>query len=399
MRKTFKQIAFSGSNIFILLLAFFFWGESSVFFVGALLFFANGFLFPYLKKQNLVKLSGYIKSTAVFFLVIWIYFVFKLNEAAELIRLTGFLLYLADFTVFFVIGYSLTKIKTEDVKLLAFYAIVGILIYRVCVFFSHPVAGSITGIFYFLAGTHMFSKSKVKWYYIVAGLVLPYLTFYFLAGDLKELSLLNTLWIVISILFSWFFVQYKRKGIRFKNRQIVLVVSYVFVTLASYIGFLNLQEYLFNKDTQLPDNIVFTETFTNMKGQEISSEFFRGKVVVLDIWSTSCSRCFKKFPEFERFYDENKNRILIYAVGLPYNNQNRQDIEQVIRKLDYHFPFLISNNDFTHYREEYNIAGVPAIIILDKNGKVMYNSSLNNNSFVWVNNLQSLVDEMILKNE
>jgi len=386
-------------NISILLFAFLIWGEFSVFFVGALLFMINGFLFPYFNRTYNAKLFDVVKTAVIFFVIIWVYFVLKIPDSAELIRLTGFLWYFIDFAAFFALGYFLTKIKRNEVKMLVFYALTGILIYRVCVFFSHPVAGSVMGMFYFFAGVKIFLKRKIKWYFVIAGLTLPYLFLYLFTGNLKELTLANTVWIIISILFSWAFVKSKVSGVSFNLRQMTIVISYVLIAAAFYIGFLNLTEYLFNRNTHLPQNKFFIESFTDMEGVEVSSDVFKGKMVVLDLWTTNCSRCFEKFPEFEKFYDENKDKVLIYAVGLPHKNQSRQKVEQLIQKLDYHFPYLISNNNFTHYREEYNIAGVPAIIILDKNGKVVYNSSLNNKSLIWVNNLQRIVHSLLLKND
>ncbi|MCF6169730.1 MAG: hypothetical protein L3J66_01960 [Bacteroidales bacterium] len=57
------------------------------------------------------------------------------------------------------------------------------------------------------------------------------------------------------------------------------------------------------------------------------------------------------------------------------------------------FPVLVSTNNYGYYREKYNLNGVPSIIILNKNSEMIYNSSLNTNPMVWVNNLQRLVDK------
>ncbi len=329
--------AINGVNISILLLAFLFWGEFSVFFVGALLFMINGFLFPYFNRTYNAKLFDVVKTTIIFFVIIWVYFVMKMPDSVALIRLTGFLWYFIDFAVFFALGYFLSKIKKNEVKMLVFYALTGILIYRVCVFFSHPVAGSVAGIFFFFASAQIFLKRKIKWYFVIAGLTLPYLFLFLFAGNLKELTLAKTLWIIISILFSWLFVRSKISGVAFNRRQIIIVISYIFIAVTFYIGFLNLTEYMFNRNTRLPQNKFFIESFTNMEGVEVSSNGFKGRIVVLDLWTTNCSRCFEKFPEFEKFYDENKEEVLIYAVGLPHKNQSRQKVEQFIQKLDYHF--------------------------------------------------------------
>jgi len=57
----------------------------------------------------------------------------------------------------------------------------------------------------------------------------------------------------------------------------------------------------------------------------------------------------KKFPDFDKFYNKNKENMVIYAVGLKVRWQKNVDLEKMSDKLDYDFPF--------------SIAGVPTMFI------------------------------------
>ena len=59
--------------------------------------------------------------------------------------------------------------------------------------------------------------------------------------------------------------------------------------------------------------------FTAPDGQVVTAREFRGKVLVLDFWTTSCAICFHEFPKLERLYAEYRDRsdVEVYAVNVP----------------------------------------------------------------------------------
>jgi thiol-disulfide isomerase/thioredoxin len=57
--------------------------------------------------------------------------------------------------------------------------------------------------------------------------------------------------------------------------------------------------------------------FVTLSGENISSENLKGKIVVLDFWSSDCTPCVKSMPQMEEFFQKHKNdkRVAIYLVN------------------------------------------------------------------------------------
>ncbi len=113
----------------------------------------------------------------------------------------------------------------------------------------------------------------------------------------------------------------------------------------------------------------------------------RGKVVVIDIWSTYCAPCMKEFPRLiglQAEYDENiacASFNINYA-GLP-DQTPETDIEFIEPFLKRHgksVDHIISTvNDEAIYAE-LEIYAIPAVLIYDKEGKLT-NKVLEENAY------------------
>lgn len=120
------------------------------------------------------------------------------------------------------------------------------------------------------------------------------------------------------------------------------------------------------------------------------------KIIALDFWTTSCGVCFKKFPDYEKVYNDFKNNpeIEMYSVNVPLKRDTFEQTVSLVEKLNYTFPTLYSTSN-----EETRNLGVqayPHLIIL-KNGKIRYSGRLETDKTIIVNNLSSelirLLDE------
>jgi thiol-disulfide isomerase/thioredoxin len=57
--------------------------------------------------------------------------------------------------------------------------------------------------------------------------------------------------------------------------------------------------------------------FITLTGQQVTSKNLKGKIIVLDFWSSDCTPCRKSMPQMEKFYQQYKNdqRVVIYLVN------------------------------------------------------------------------------------
>lgn len=110
---------------------------------------------------------------------------------------------------------------------------------------------------------------------------------------------------------------------------------------------------------------------TNLKGQPVTLDSLRGKVVFLNFWATWCEPCKKEMPSMERLYQKMKGRPFeILAVSLDANPT--QDIPAFLEKtqLKLTFPLLIDKEQNIS-KQLYRTTGVPESFIIGADGKVL----------------------------
>lgn len=103
-----------------------------------------------------------------------------------------------------------------------------------------------------------------------------------------------------------------------------------------------------------------------------------GIVYVLDFWTTSCGVCFREFPKFEEFATEYSGRedIKLYAVNVPRGEETDSDILYIFyRYCSRDFPVVIAR-DLDINGNVLGIKSVPAIIVIDGKGKMIYRGGL-----------------------
>ncbi len=401
MKTTTNLLVITGVNFLILTVAFFLAGLLYTTYIGVALFLYHGYRHSQYTSNNLYSILLFLLSVLLFVVVVFIFYTHKFSIGNPIVfpPLFRFVYIVFPFVTFFTIGWLISLIRSKGLDLLLYYSLMGVVICATINHFSHSASGSLTAIFYFYSAYKLFSLNKLKWYYNYMVPSFGYLFAFLLLGELHLLTIANFLYISFAIYMAHLYVKHKITGFNISKKQKVVLVSFLFASLVYYLFLLNFTEYIKHSACKPPANKEFSESFVNMNGNRVLSSDFNGRVVVLDLWSTSCGVCMKKFPDFEEFYNNNKDNIVIYAIGLKVRWQENEDLEKVIKKLNYNFPFLIAEKGFEHYRERYSITGVPSIIILDKEGNIVYNNDMNTNPLIRVHNLQKMVDKLVRESQ
>lgn len=114
------------------------------------------------------------------------------------------------------------------------------------------------------------------------------------------------------------------------------------------------------------NSVIFPElTFTTIDSISISSEEFKGKWTLIDIWGTWCSPCISELPELESFYRDSLRN---------YNNQleiltlssNSENLIHFMDKNNYTFPVAEIERNIV---KELKINGYPTKILVFPDGK------------------------------
>jgi thiol-disulfide isomerase/thioredoxin len=102
----------------------------------------------------------------------------------------------------------------------------------------------------------------------------------------------------------------------------------------------------------------------------------KGKVVVMDAWSTSCPPCIKEFHNLVELHKQyGADQVACISLSFDYEGIGKPE-EQVDRVLDFlrsqgaTFTNLMSNEETDVLYKKFDLAAVPAVFVYDREGKL-----------------------------
>jgi thiol-disulfide isomerase/thioredoxin len=115
-------------------------------------------------------------------------------------------------------------------------------------------------------------------------------------------------------------------------------------------------------------------SLTYLDGKPVSSDDFKGKVVVLDFWGSWCGPCRVELPIFQAVYERYKDKGVAF-LGMNYERpQPGRDPKQLARdymaKNNLTFPTVVDHESVA--ANAYKITGYPTVFMIDKTGMVRY---------------------------
>lgn len=111
-------------------------------------------------------------------------------------------------------------------------------------------------------------------------------------------------------------------------------------------------------------------TLLNVQHKDsLSLADLKGKVVVLDFWYTSCPPCIEFLPNMKALHEEFADKGVTF-VGMAYDKY----AENIVKHLNKYAGGVLYANVLCSQKElkQYNVQGMPAFVVLDRNHKVVY---------------------------
>ena len=106
----------------------------------------------------------------------------------------------------------------------------------------------------------------------------------------------------------------------------------------------------------------------DLKGQAVSLSALRGKVVVLNVWTTWCPPCREEMPSMERLAEHFRGRDF-ELLAVSQDEGDRDKVEAFARDLKLSFPVLLDPQ--RQVGERYGVWGYPETFVIDRNGYVV----------------------------
>ncbi len=101
----------------------------------------------------------------------------------------------------------------------------------------------------------------------------------------------------------------------------------------------------------------------------------RGKIVVLDAWSTSCEPCMQEFPNLVAFAKKHAGKVACVSLSLDYEGlgkpeDKREQVLKFLREQNATIDNLLGTEDSESMMRHLKVGSIPAIFIYDRTGKL-----------------------------
>ena len=99
------------------------------------------------------------------------------------------------------------------------------------------------------------------------------------------------------------------------------------------------------------------------------SDFKDGKIIVINFWSSQCGPCVEEMPDFQKLYDEYKDRVhfvMIDSIGAI--GETKEMGENFIKTNGYTFPVYYDVNQ--NAQQEYGIRSFPTTYLINENFEI-----------------------------
>lgn len=252
--------------------------------------------------------------------------------------------------------------------------LVSLVIFLVCAplrFFGLYRAAIIESIVYAFATFFMLSKYAAKpkevlkvVSVILLGRILLELPIRVINPKGTLISLMVTITVMLSIVLT---------GIVFYKRKVyVLLLSLLSWGYCAIIGHDNWQDYVsFGSLPQLKTISYTVETPTH----EIRLDTLQKKCILLDFWTSTCGVCIRQMPEYQEFYNEYKDRLLVRSLFVRYkDNESISNGIQIINEQGCDFPIWSIDKDHPLLKD-LSIERYPVVVII-KDNRIIFKGPL-----------------------
>jgi thiol-disulfide isomerase/thioredoxin len=106
----------------------------------------------------------------------------------------------------------------------------------------------------------------------------------------------------------------------------------------------------------------------DLKGNKISFEQFKGKVVFLNMWATWCGPCRAEMPGIQSLYEKVKADSIEFVMLSWDRESDRSKIEKYIEKNSFTFP-VYQRTDYLP--DPLQVPNIPTTFIISKAGKLI----------------------------
>lgn len=108
-------------------------------------------------------------------------------------------------------------------------------------------------------------------------------------------------------------------------------------------------------------------SLNDLQGRQVSLSAYRGKVVLLNFWSTTCPPCVAEIPSLVSLHRELQGQGLV-VLGIALD-PTEKPVRELVNRLKVDYPNLMDSNKDVYF-DTYGLFGQPVSVIVDRSGVV-----------------------------
>lgn len=115
------------------------------------------------------------------------------------------------------------------------------------------------------------------------------------------------------------------------------------------------------------ENLAIDFTLENLDGEQVSLSDYKGKKIFLNFWASWCGPCELEMPDFNAFYNENKDdNFVLIAVNV---GEDKETVKSYIEENGYDFPVLLDSKK--EIGIDYRVSSIPTTFVINEDFEVV----------------------------
>lgn len=142
-------------------------------------------------------------------------------------------------------------------------------------------------------------------------------------------------------------------------------VSFIIQTVAMKAGILDVSPVSESKANPKFD---YAFTVKDLKGNKISFDQYKGKVVFLNLWATWCGPCKAEMPGIHNLYVKMKGEPVEFVMLSIDKDKALSKVESYVKNNSYTFPVFMPSG---YLAEQLQVPSIPTTFVISKDGKIV----------------------------
>jgi peroxiredoxin len=101
-------------------------------------------------------------------------------------------------------------------------------------------------------------------------------------------------------------------------------------------------------------------------GSSVKLSHYKGKVILLNFWATTCGGCKVEIPWFMEFADRYKGRGLV-VIGVSLDDDGWKSVKPFLREKKMNYTVAVGSDNLAR---QYGVEALPMTLLIDRDGKI-----------------------------